>query len=106
MQAEFKAIHDVKMLCDMPTSVYTLQVDIKLLHVCQELFDINLQHRRNNDNYTSLIDLKLANCTSFLVPLVADTDADVDTMKTITKMSEQQYVFYVLCGISRDDMCE
>jgi len=24
MQAEFKAIHDVKMLCDMPTSVYTL----------------------------------------------------------------------------------
>ena len=80
---------------------------LNIFEIREDLWRIKLQDCRDVDNYASQIDRKIKDynlCAGPTPPSTTDTDAtDMDSAKTIAKMSEQEHIFYLLHGIPRND---
>ena len=58
------------------------------------------------DNYASRIYRKVKEynlCAGLIVQSTTDTDADMDSAKTMGKMSWEEHIFHLLCGNPRND---
>jgi len=104
IQAEYMVVNDAKRLWEMLASVYKSQLRFNIFEIRADLGSIKLQDCRDVDNYALQIDQKVKDYNLWAGPSTTDTDAtDTDSAKTIAKMSEQEHIFYLLCGIARND---
>jgi hypothetical protein len=96
-------VEDAKMLWETLASAYKPQLKLKFFEVGEDLWSIQLQDRRDVDNYASRIDRNIKDNNLCAGSSTTDTDDDMDSAKTIAKMSEQQHIFYLLHVIPRND---
>jgi hypothetical protein len=70
----------------------------------EDLWSIKQQDYGYINNYTLPIDRKVRDYTLCADKATTDADAtDTDSGKAIAKMSEQEHIFYFLCGIPSND---
>jgi len=106
IQAEYTVVDDGKTLWEKLASAYKSKLKLNIFENREDLWSIKLRDCGDVDNYASRIDQKVKDynlCTGLTAPSTTDTDADTDTAKTIAKMSEQENIFYLLCGIPKND---
>jgi len=101
IQVEHTVIDDAKTLWEKLASAYKSKRKIKSFEIRADLWSIKLQDCGDVDNYASRIDQKVKDYNLCAEP--STTDSDADTAKTIAKMSEQEHIVYLLCGIPRND---
>jgi hypothetical protein len=88
------------------------RMKLNIFEIREDLWSIKLQNCGDVDNYASQIDRKVEDynlcvrptATSSNATEAADTDTDLNA-KTIAKMSDHEHIFYLLCGIRRNDEC-
>jgi hypothetical protein len=105
IQVEYTVIEDAKTLWEQLASAYKSKLKLNIFEIREHLSSIKLQDCGDVNNSRSQIDLKVKDynlCTRPTAPLTIDTDSDKVTAKTIPKMSEQEHIFYLLCGIPRN----
>jgi len=110
IQAEYMVVDDVKTHWEKLASAYKSKLKLNIVEIREDFWSIKLQDCGDVDNYASQIDRKIKNynlcakptATSTAGTDAADTDTDVNA-KAITKMSEQEHIFYLLRGIPRND---
>jgi len=106
IQAEYTVVDDAKMLWENLASAYKSKLKVNIFDIREDLSTIKLQDCGEVDNYASQIDRKVKDynhCAGPTAPSTTDTDADTDTAKKISKMCEQEHIFYLLRGIRRND---
>ena len=103
IQAEYTVIHDAKTLHEKVASAYKSKLKLNIFEIRIDLWSIKLQDCGDVDNYALQIDRKVKDYNLCTGPMTSDTDADTDSAKTITKMSEQGHIFYLLRGIPRNN---
>jgi hypothetical protein len=103
IQVEYMVVEDAKMLWETLASAYKPQLKLNFFEVGEDLWSIQLQDRRDVDNYASRIDRNIKNNNLCAGSSTTNTDDDMDTTKTIAKMSEQQHIVYLLHVIPRND---
>jgi hypothetical protein len=105
IKAEHSVVEDAKRLWEKLASAYMLKLKHNFFQIREDLWSIKLLDYRDVDNYTSRIDGKVKDynlSAGPTTPLTTDTDAaDPDSAKTIAKMSEQEHICYLLCGMPR-----
>jgi hypothetical protein len=101
IQAEYKVVEDAKTLWEKLASAYKSKLKLNIFESREDLWSIKLQDCGDVNNDASRIDQKVKDYNLCAGPTTTDTDAD--TAKTIAKMSEQQHIIYLLCGIPRND---
>jgi hypothetical protein len=92
IQAEYTVVNDEKTLWQKIASADKSKLKHNIFEIRQALGSIKLQDCGDVDNYASRIDRKVKGynlCIGPAAPSTTDTDADTDSAKTITKMSEQ-----------------
>jgi hypothetical protein len=107
IQVEYTVVEDAKTLWEMLTSAYKSKLKLNIFEIREDLWSIKLQDCPVVDNYASRIDPKVKDydlCTGLTAPSTTDAVAtDTDSAKTITKMSKQKHIFYLLCGIPKNN---
>jgi len=105
IQAEYTVVDDAKTLWEKLASAYKSKLKLNIFEIREDFWSIKLQDCGDVDDYASRIDRKVKDYNLCAGPLTTDTDAtDTDaSAKTIAKMSEQEHIFYLLCGIPRND---
>jgi len=106
IQAEYTVVDDSKMLCEKLASAYKSKLKLKIFDIREDLWSIKQQDCGDVDKYVSRIDRKVKDynlCAGPTASSTTDTYADMDSAKTITKMSEQEHIFCLLRGIQRND---
>jgi len=102
IQAEYTVIDDAKMLWEKLPSAYKSKLKLNIFEIREDLWSIKLQDCGDVDNYASRIDRKVKDYNLCAGPTTTDTDA-TDSAKTISQISKQEHIFYLLCGIPRND---
>jgi len=110
IQAEYTVVDNAKTLWEKLTSAYKSKLKLNIFEIREDLSSIKLQDCGDVDNYASLIDRNIKDynlcpgptATSTASNDAADTDTDPNA-KTIAKMSEQEHILYLLCGIPCND---
>jgi len=103
-QAEYTVVDDAKTLWEKISSAYKSKLKLDIFEIREELWSIKLQDGGDVDNYRSQIDRKVKDYNLCAGPSTTVTDATItDSAKTIAKISEQEYIVYLLCGIPRND---
>jgi hypothetical protein len=102
IQAEYTVVEDAKTLWEKLASAYKSKLKLNIFEIRDDLWSIKIQDCGDVDNYASRIDRKVKDYNLCSGPTTTDTDADANA-KTIAKMSEQEHIFYLLCGIPRND---
>jgi hypothetical protein len=103
-QVEYTVVEDAKTLWEKPASAYKSKLKLNIFEIREGLWSIKLQDCGDVDNYTSRIDRKDEDFNLCAGPSTTDTDAtNRDSAMTIAKMSEQEHIFYLLHGISKND---
>jgi hypothetical protein len=103
MQAEYTVFEDAKTFWEMLASAYKSKLKLNIFEIGEDLWSTMLQDSGDVNNYALWIDRKLKDYNLCVEPMTTDTDADRDSAMTITKMREQEQIFYLLCGIPRND---
>jgi hypothetical protein len=101
IQAEYRVIEDTKTLWDQLASAYKSKQKLKIFEIKEDLRRITVQDCGDVNNYGLRIDWKVKDYNLCAGPTTTDTDA-TDTngsAKAIAKMSQQEYIFYLLRGI-------
>ena len=101
--AECMFVENAKTLLDKLASACTSQLKFNIFEIRDYLWAIKLQGCKNVDNYTLQMDPKFNNCYLYVGQSTTDTDADMDSAKTIAMMIKQERILYLLCGIPRND---
>jgi len=101
IQAEYTVVDDAKTLWEKLASAYKSKLKLNIFGIREDLWSITLQDCGDVDYNALRIDRKAKDYNLCAGPSTTDTDAD--TAKTIAKMSEQEHIFYLLCGIPRND---
>jgi hypothetical protein len=101
IQAKYTVVDDVNTLWEKLASTYKSKLKINIFEIWEDLWNIKVQDCRDFDNYSSQIDLRVKDNNLCAAP--STTDTDVDTAKTIAKMSEQEHIIYLLRGIPTND---
>jgi hypothetical protein len=105
IQVEYTVVDNAKTLWEKLASAYKSKLKLYIFEIWEDLWSIKLQDCADVDNYTSRIDRKVNDhnpCTGLTTPSTTDTATDTDSAKTISKMSEQEHIFYLLRGIPRN----
>jgi len=106
IHAGYTVVEDAKTLWEKLVSAYKSKLKLNIFEIREDLWSIKLEDCGDIDNYASRIDRKVRNynlCAGPTTPTTTDPDADTDSAKTFAKMSEQEYIFYLLRGIPRND---
>jgi hypothetical protein len=109
IQAEYNVVEDAKTLWEKLASAYKSKLKLNIFEIREDHWSIKLQDCGDVDNYALRIDRKVKYdnlCAGPIAPSTAGTDAadtDTDSATSIAKMSEQEHIFYLLCGIPRND---
>jgi len=106
IQAEYTVVEDAKMLWEKLASAYKSKLKLNIFEIREDLWSIKVQDCGDINNYASRIDRAVKDynlCAGPTTPTTTDTNADTDSAKTITRMSEQDHIFYLLRGIPRND---
>jgi len=104
IEAEYTVINDAKMLWEQLASAYKSKLKLNIFEIREDLWSIKLQDCGDVDNYASRIDPNVKHYNLWAGPTTTDADAtDTDSAKTIAKMSDQEHISYLLCGIPRND---
>jgi len=101
IQAEYTVVDDAKTLWEKVASAHKSKLKLNIFEIREDLWSIKLQDCGDVDNYASRIDRKVKDYN--LCAGSSTTDTDADTAKTIAKISEQEHIFYLLCGIPRNN---
>jgi len=88
IHAEYSVVDDVKPLREKLASTYKSKLKLKIIKIRQDLSKIKVQDGRDDNNNASWINLNVKNRILCSGPSNIDTDANMDTAKTIAKMSE------------------
>jgi len=104
IQAEYMVVDDAKTLWENLASANQSKLKLNIFGIREDLWSIKLQGCGDIDNYTSRIDRKVKDYNLCAGPSTTDTDATyIDSAKTIAKISEREHIFYLRCGIPRND---
>jgi hypothetical protein len=104
IHAEYMVIDDAKTLWEKLASAYKSKLKLNIFEIREDLWSIKQQDCGNVDNYASQIDRKAKDYKLYTAPSTTDTEAtDTDSANTITKISEQVHIIYLLRGIPRND---
>jgi len=108
IQADYTVLDDAKTLGEKLASAYKSKLKLNISEIREDLWRIKLQDCGDVNNYASRINRKMKDynlCAGPRASSTAGTDAaDTDaSAKTITKMSEQEHIWYLLRGIPRND---
>ena len=108
IQAEYMAIDDAKTLLQMLASAYKSKLKPNIFDIWEYHWSIKLHAYGDVNNYTSQICRKFKDfnlCAELTATLPGGPDAaNTDpSAKTIAKMSEQEHIFHLLCGIPWHD---
>jgi len=103
IEAEYTVVEDAKTLWEMLESAYKSKLKLNIFESREDLWSLKLQDCGEVDNYASRIDRKVKDYNLCAGPTTTDSDADMDSAKTIPKMSEQEHIFYLLRGIPRNN---
>jgi hypothetical protein len=101
IQAEYTVIDDAKTLWEKLASPYKSKLKLNIFEIREDLWSIKLQDCADDNNYASRIDRNIKDYNLCAGP--STTDTDVDTAKTIAKMSEQEHIFNLLRGMPRNN---
>jgi len=107
IQAEYTVVEHAKTLWEKLASAYKSMLKLNIFEIWEDLRGIKLQNSQDVDNHVSQIDRKVKDynlCAgqSTTVTDTAHTDTHANA-NTIGKMSEQEHIFYLLCGIPRNN---
>ena len=103
IQADYMVLNNAKTLWEKLASAYKSKLKLNMVEIRDDLWSIKLQDCGNVDNYALRIDRRVKDYDLCAGPTTTDTDADTDSAKTISKMSEQEHIFYLLRRIPRND---
>jgi len=105
IQAEYTVVENAKTLWEKLASAYKSKLKLNIIEIREDLWSFKLQHCGDVDNYAPRIDQKVKGSNLCAGPTTTNTDAtDADaSAKTIAKMSKQEHIFFLLCGIPRND---
>jgi hypothetical protein len=98
IQAEYTVVDDAKTVWEKVTSAYKSKLKLNIFKIREDLWSLKLQDCADVNNCASRIDRKVKDYNLCAGPTTTDTDtANTDaSAKTITKMSEQEHIFYLL----------
>jgi len=110
IQEEYMVIDDAKMLWEKLASAYQSKLKLNIFEIRGDPWSIKLQDCGDVNNYTLRINRKINDynicpgptATSTATNDAADTDTNPNA-KTIAKMRQQLHIYYLLCGIPRND---
>jgi len=102
-QAEYTVFEDANTLWKHLASAYKSKLRLNILQIREDLWGIKIQECGDVDNYVLPIDRKSKNYNLDAGSLTTDTNANRDTGKTISQMSEKKHIFYLLHGMPRND---
>jgi hypothetical protein len=103
IQAEYTVVKDAKTLWEKLASAYKSKQKLNIFQIWEDLWSIQRQQSRDVDNNALRINEKVKDYYLCTRPSTTDTDADTETAETIAKMSEQEPIFDLLRGITRND---
>jgi hypothetical protein len=88
----------------MLASPYMSKLNLNISNIREYLWSIKVQDSGDVDHTGWWIDWRVKDYNLCIGQLPIDTDAtNTDSAKTITKMSEQEHIFYLLSGIPRNN---
>jgi len=102
-------VEEAKTLWEKLASAYKSKLKLNIFEIREDLWSIKLQDCGDVDNYALRIDRNVKDynlCAGPIAPSIAGTDAadtNMDTVKTIVRMSDQEHIIYPLHGIRRND---
>ena len=79
------------------------KLKLNIIKIRENLCSIKLEHFGDVDDYASRIDRKVNDYNRCAGPSTSDTYANMDAAKSMAKMSEQEYIFYLLRRITRNN---
>jgi len=103
MQAEYTVVDEAKTLWEKLASAYKSKPKLNIFEIREDVWSIKLQDCGDVDNYTSRIDRKVKDYNLCAGPTTTDAAVTDANAKSIPKMSEQEQIFHLLCGIPRND---
>jgi len=103
IQEEYTVVKDAKTIWGKLTSAYKSKLKLHIFRITEEIWSIKQQNCWDVDDYTSQIDPKVKDYNLCAGPSTTAIDTNMDSAKTNTRMSEQECIFYLLCGIPRND---
>jgi len=108
IQAEYMVVNDAKMLWEKLALTYKSKFKLNICKIREDRWSIKLQDCGDVDYFASRIKRKVKDFNLCAGPTTTDTDtADTDAnAKTIANISEQEHIFYLLCGIPRNNECK
>jgi hypothetical protein len=101
IQAENTVVDDAMTLWEKLAAAYKSKLKLNIFEIREDLWSSKLTECRDVDNHASRIDRKVKDYNLYAGSSTTDTDAD--PAKTIAKMSEQDHIFHLLCGIPRNE---
>jgi hypothetical protein len=106
IQVEYTVVDDAKTLWEKLASTYKSKLKRNIFEIGEDLWSTKLQDSGDVINYALRSDQNVKDydlCAGPSSPSTTDTDAaDRDSAMGIAKMSEQEHIFYLLCGIPRN----
>lgn len=103
IEAEYSAIDFAMMFWEKFTSAYQSKYKLNISEIWENLWSNKLQDNREVDNYALQINQMINYYNPCIGPSTTDTDADCNSGKTITKLSEEEHSFSHLCKIPWKD---
>jgi hypothetical protein len=103
IQVKYTVVKDAKTRGDKLASAYKSKLDFNIFMIGEDIGSIRLPDCGDVNNYALRIDWIVKDYTLCTGPLTTDTATEMDFAKTITKMGEQEHIFYLLHGIPRND---
>jgi len=104
IQAQYTVVDNAKTLWEMLASAYKSKLKLNIFEIREDLWSIKLQDCGDVDNYESQINRIVKDYNLCAGPSTTYSDAtDTDSANNIAKMSEQEQIFYLRGGISRND---
>jgi len=87
---------DVRTLWENLATAYKAKLKFNVVQIREELVGIRLEDCDNVDSYALWIDQKVKDYNICLEPLTSDA-------KTLAKMTDEEHMLYLWCGIPRKD---
>jgi len=101
---EYRIVNEVKTHWEWLALAYKSMLKLTIFQIREVIWLIKQQDCGYQNKYTLQINRIFKDLILCAQPSFAVTDVDMDTAKTVTKMSDQDHIIYLVCGNQRNDV--
>ena len=102
LQGEYMGVKDARGLWEKLATTYRTKLQLNAFDIREDLLNFRLEGCENVDSYVPKIDEKVS-AYNLCADSTGTTATGGDDSDTISKMSKQEHVFYLLGGVPRND---